>query len=133
MLFAVSAGGYLIALNTAGELQTVFDSNGDGVADATSAQIMASGGFSGLTGLTGLAFTPLDFNLWHPTSRRGDPDTIANIGAGATVADIQGHGINRPFDNTRAAVDREPSDQGGTGGDRVPRRMPSANRRAKAG
>ncbi|MCY2986730.1 MAG: pre-peptidase C-terminal domain-containing protein, partial [Planctomycetota bacterium] len=101
MLFAVSANGYLVALNTSGVLQTVFDSNGDGLADATHSQIESAGGFSGLTGLTGLAFSPLDFNLWHPTMRRGDSDTIGNIAPGATAADIAGHGINQAFDLSR--------------------------------
>lgn len=43
---------------------------------------------TGITGSTGLAFSPLDFNLWHPTARRGAPDE-------------PGHGINAAYDNTR--------------------------------
>ena len=35
---------------------------------------------------TGLAFSPLDFNLWHPTLLRSDDD---------------GHGVNTAYDNTR--------------------------------
>ncbi|MCA9048851.1 MAG: hypothetical protein KDA89_09000, partial [Planctomycetaceae bacterium] len=41
---------------------------------------------------TGLAFSPLDFNLWHPTTNRGT-DT--------------GHGINTAFDNSRTPSDVE--------------------------
>lgn len=42
--------------------------------------------FVGETGITGLAFSPLDFNLWHPTFRRNTDS---------------GHGINDTFDETR--------------------------------
>src|SRR5205814_2138875 len=48
---------------------------GDGVADSYTVllRILGSGGRA-LDGVTGLAFSPLDFNLWHPTdSRGGDP------------------------------------------------------------
>lgn len=50
-------------------------------------------------GTTGLAFSNLDVNLWHPTMRRGDSavDTVAG-------ADV-GHGINIAFDNSRAPQD----------------------------
>jgi len=49
----------------------------------------------GVAGITGLAFSPLDINLWHPTERRGDTqrDTV-------TTPD-DGHGINVAPDNTR--------------------------------
>lgn len=56
-----------------------FDTNADGVADALSVPL---GGSTG----QGLAFSLLDFNLWHPTNRR--------------AADV-GHGINTPFDFSR--------------------------------
>jgi hypothetical protein len=45
--------------------------------------------FVGETGITGLAFSPLDFNLWHPTFRRNTDS---------------GHGINNTFDQTRTDV-----------------------------
>ena len=45
-----------------------------------------------MSGATGLAFSPLDVNLWHPTTRRGQPD-------------VPGHGINDPFDNSRHAAE----------------------------
>jgi len=77
MLFALTSAGRLVALDTTGVPQAVFDSDNDGLADATS--VTTANG-------TGLAFSPLDINLWHPTtSRGGDP----------------GHGINAAFDNSR--------------------------------
>src|SRR5690606_10957130 len=72
LMFATGTNGQLYALNTAGELQPVFSGN------ATSA-------FMGNTPV-GLAFSVLDFNLWHPTEQRGTD---------------AGHGINHTFDNTR--------------------------------
>lgn len=80
ILFASGADGNLYAFNQTGVGQVIFDTDGDGVADATS-----TSGFS-LAASSGLAFSPLDFNLWHPTLRRGND---------------QGHGINTPLDNSR--------------------------------
>ncbi len=72
MLFAITQGGDLYAFDTSGNLQPIF--NG-----ATSVNV-------GQGGLTGLAFSPLDFNLWHPTTQRGgDP----------------GHGVTQAFDFSR--------------------------------
>lgn len=55
----------------------------------------------GVAGITGLAFSPLDINLWHPTERRGDTqrDTV-------TTPDT-GHGINVAPDNTRDPGDAD--------------------------
>ena len=47
--------------NTATDYQYAFDSDGDGWADASSIGTVG--------GITGLAFSPLSFNLWHPTQR----------------------------------------------------------------
>jgi len=80
-LFAIDTNGTLYALDTSGNQLAVFDGNGDGVADATSVVT------AGLGGVTGLAFSPLDVNLWHTTTRR------------ATDA---GHGINASADLTKA-------------------------------
>ena len=79
MFFASDVDGNLYAMNRFGELQTVFDNDGDFVAESTTTNF-------GLTGVTGLAFSPLDFNLWHPTTEREDDP---------------GHGINQPFDFSR--------------------------------
>jgi hypothetical protein len=85
-LFAITTAGTLYCFDTSGALQQVFDSDGDGVADATSID-------SGATpGVLGLAFSPLDINLWHPTVRRGRD---------------AGHGINISYDNTRDQLDNE--------------------------
>ena len=76
MLFAVDTGGTLYALDTSGQLQGVF------AGGATSVS-------TGMAGATGLAFSPADINLWHPTmERRADA----------------GHGINASFDNSRPAT-----------------------------
>jgi hypothetical protein len=61
-----------VTVTTAG---TIFDGN----PDSTMINV-------GLFGVTGLAFSPLDFNLWHPTTTRGGE---------------QGHGIPAAPDNSR--------------------------------
>ena len=85
MLFATTVTGDLYAIDPTilgvGSLQSVFDSNNDGVSDNITVN-------SGVGSATGLAFSPLDFNLWHPTDRRG-------------AIDQPGHGINAAFDNSR--------------------------------
>ena len=78
MLFATGVDGNLYAFDQTGVLQTIFDTDGDGVADSSSTV------FAG--GTRGLAFSPLDFNLWHPTLRRRNDN---------------GHGINNAPDNSR--------------------------------
>jgi len=77
MLFATGTDGMLYAYDQTGVLQTVFDTNADGVADASS---------TNFGNAPGIAFSPLDFNLWHPTLRQRDQ---------------AGHGINATFDNSR--------------------------------
>ncbi|GIW99402.1 MAG: hypothetical protein KatS3mg111_2735 [Pirellulaceae bacterium] len=68
LLFGIDADGRIHAFDTSGRLQPVF-ANG-----ATSVD-------TGLTGANGLAFSTLDFNLWHTTTQRsndpghGLPDT----------------------------------------------------------
>jgi len=63
-LFAIDGSGNLYCFDTDGVLQAVFDSDGDALADAFSID-------SGAGAARGLAFSPLDINLWHPTTRRG--------------------------------------------------------------
>ncbi|MEO8268418.1 MAG: hypothetical protein ABI557_01785, partial [Aureliella sp.] len=72
ILFATGNNGQLFALNTSGVRQPVFSGG------ATSANLGSTP--------VGLAFSVLDFNLWHPTEQRGTD---------------AGHGINHTFDNTR--------------------------------
>ena len=76
-LFILTSTGRIIcvdptAATAAASLQTVFDSNDDNVADSNYLQTSVSGG-------TGLAFSPIDYNLWHTTAARSSD---------------AGHGIN---------------------------------------
>lgn len=82
-LFAVTSGGTLTAFSPFGTLQSIFDTDGDGVANSASLTL-------GVGGLTGLAFSPLDYNLWHPTTTRGTDG---------------GHGVNDAFDLSRSPSD----------------------------
>jgi parallel beta-helix repeat protein len=82
ILFATGAGGRLYAFSKTGREQRIFDTNNDGVADSarTNASVFGSG----------VAFSPLDFNLWHPTLQRSSN---------------AGHGINNAPDNSRLPGD----------------------------
>jgi hypothetical protein len=60
--FATTSDGALYGISGEGIPQTIFDSDQDGVLEQ---RLETS-----LNGLTGLAFSPLDFNLWHTTFRR---------------------------------------------------------------
>ena len=75
LLFGTAVDGTIYAFNTRGELQNVF-ANG------------ASSISTGVFGLTGLAFSNLDYNLFHQTTTRG--------------GDV-GHGINTPNDLSDSA------------------------------
>jgi len=91
--FAVTNTGRLVCIDptgaddgTAALVDNVFDTrdgfgNVDGIADS-----FVSDPTTGAGAVTGLAFSPLDINLWHPTGlRRGD----------------DGHGVNVTADNSR--------------------------------
>lgn len=99
LLFAITDEGNLYAIDPAtGVLQTQITDPDPAVGTIP---IFSSGGTSiyvGATGITGLAFSPLDFNLWHPTFRQNNE---------------AGHGINNTFDQTR-------TDAGGNGRDTFP-------------
>ena len=92
LFFAITNQGRLVCINPAtGTLvDNVFDTDlvPDGIGDSPVS-------LATVNGATGLAFSPLDVNLWHPTRRRGDVPTDP-VGA----AD-PGHGINVPLDDTR--------------------------------
>ena len=83
-LFAINSSGRMVAIDpTTGALQTIFDNNRDGTVDSNFLN-------TSIGGVTGLAFSPIDFNLWHPTMQRsGD----------------QGHGVNIAPDGTRSNFD----------------------------
>lgn len=87
LLFAVTASGRLYAFNTDGEVQTIF---ADGDAPNPTVDSINIGGLSG--SVTGLSFSPLDFNLWHPTTQRGED---------------AGHGINNTPNRSRNPGDVE--------------------------
>ncbi|HVX12329.1 MAG TPA: DUF4214 domain-containing protein [Pirellulales bacterium] len=72
-LFAADSNGKLWAFNTSGVLQPVFSGGASSVS-------------LGVTNVTGLAFSTLDYNLWHVTDAR---------------ADDAGHGINSAPDDSR--------------------------------
>lgn len=78
--FAITSTGRLVAITTAGAtIANTFDTDNDGIGDSTISN-------TSVNNPTGLAFSPLDINLWHPTLNRGGE---------------AGHGINAPFDQTR--------------------------------
>ena len=79
ILVASTAYG-LHGFDTSGNAFTMFDTDDDGRADSDSVTI------SGAGAVTGLAFSPLDFNLWHPTANRRYDN---------------GHGVNDSVDNSR--------------------------------
>tara|TARA_R110002111_G_scaffold256979_3_gene324753 strand:- start:89044 stop:104352 length:15309 start_codon:yes stop_codon:yes gene_type:complete len=87
-LFAITNNGNLFAIDPAtGMVLTTVDDPVLGTID-----IFAGGAdhmYVGATGVTGLAFSPLDFNLWHPTFKQNSES---------------GHGINNTFDQTRTDV-----------------------------
>ena len=85
--FALTTNGHLVLIDPAspGSLQSV--------AAWGNANHLA---LAGAAGATGLAFSPLDINLWHTTATRGGED---------------GHGINVAPDNTRdGATERTVTD-----------------------
>jgi hypothetical protein len=81
LLFTIDAGGMLRALDETGVLRPIFDADGNGVAGDLEVD-------STVGGATGLAFSTLDVNLWHPTDRRKDD---------------AGHGINASPDDIRTS------------------------------
>ena len=86
-----TAGGSLIAFDTTGALEPIFSSD-KGLTYSSSVSL-------GVGGVTTLAFSTLDYNLWHVTDHR--------------KADA-GHGINVAPDNSRNAhsANKPPDDAG---------------------
>ena len=79
-LFACTSNRWLYAIDTEGNQITLFDTDQDGELESRASII---------SGATGLAFSPLDFNLWHATEAR--------------YADA-GHGIETAPDNSRDSL-----------------------------
>ncbi len=87
ILFATISTGQVVAFDTSGILQQVFFN--PSAADPTDPSTFATISNESLGSVTGLAFSPLDFNLWHPTTLQ------------ATQA---GHGILSAPDNSRNTI-----------------------------
>ncbi|WP_047814275.1 matrixin family metalloprotease, partial [Rhodopirellula islandica] len=98
MLFATTTGGRLYAFDFNGVLQNIFAGGTDSVVFS---DIAPANGDTPV----GLAFSPLDLNLWHPTTRR---------------ADDVGHGINEAPDGSRTPdeIEQTYGEAGAVGGDR---------------
>ena len=77
-LFASDRSGVVWALNTVGELLGIF---ADGATSIDPA---------GIGGVVGVDFSPIDYNLWHWTTRRGND---------------QGHGIYQALDSSRVPAE----------------------------
>jgi hypothetical protein len=92
MFFAITDTGILTALDTNGEPQVIFDTDGDGVSDSNS--ILTGASQLGGT-VTGLAFSPYDFNLWHPTFQR-QFDSGHSMGGPSGLATSQSETLDFP-------------------------------------
>jgi hypothetical protein len=87
ILFATTDSGQIVAFDTDGNLQDVFFNSA--AADGTDPSTFTTISQGSLGGVTGLAFSPLDINLWHPTTLQ------------ATQA---GHGVLAAPDNSRNTI-----------------------------
>jgi hypothetical protein len=101
VFFATGDDGQLWAFDSTGALFNVWDTDGDLMADSPSLDLGLG------AGTRGVAFSTLDYNLWHPTmNRSGDA----------------GHGVNDAFDLSRnpgatsVALDGGRSSNEGAGG-----------------
>ncbi|MCA9154372.1 MAG: PPC domain-containing protein, partial [Planctomycetales bacterium] len=88
LLFATDDAGVVYAFDEFGRLQPIFS---DGAT-----QVSTGLGIAGQ--VNGLAFSNLDYNLWHSTTF--EP---ANDGAGGTIT--AGHGVEAAFDGSRIGRD----------------------------
>jgi hypothetical protein len=105
--FAVTSDGNLVCLDNTGAALPVFDSNGDGQADAYTVQLRTynKGAAQFPNGLfTGLCFSPLDFNLWHPTNSEppGGASSQHNI-ATQNTGDVPDQNVDRFNSNTNTS------------------------------
>ncbi len=104
--FAITNQGRLVCIDpdTGTLLNNIFDTDSDGIGD--SAVSLPTVGDA-----TGLAFSPLDVNLWHPTTRRATdaghgindaPDLTRKTSTLQTVTD--GQGVTRNFTESAGGV-----------------------------
>ena len=85
-LFATDSDGHLYAFDLDGNLRPIFNDGAERLQLEDSVGGSAMGGSSARSAVTGLAFSPIDFNLWHGTrSREHDA----------------GHGVTQNHDGTR--------------------------------
>jgi hypothetical protein len=91
MFFAITDKGRLMCIDPVKGrlLDNVFDTDGDGYADSEISKPIDEPLLRESGRVTGLAFSPLDINLWHTTGKRGGD---------------AGHGVNSASDNTRPAT-----------------------------
>ncbi|NLS92909.1 MAG: S8 family serine peptidase, partial [Planctomycetaceae bacterium] len=101
VLIASTANG-LHAFTLNGIPVVVFDSNGDGSRDSSSVTVTSTDAIN----INGLAFSPLDFNLWHPTANRQDDP-------GHGVAQSQDHSRDRNQSHSIAGVSSNRQQSGG--------------------
>ncbi|MDB5335019.1 MAG: hypothetical protein JWN70_638, partial [Planctomycetaceae bacterium] len=95
-LFVITSDGRILcidpnAADAASSLQTVFDTDGDRIADSQYLD-------TGIVNPTGLAFSPVDYNLWHPTARR---DSDPGHGVATTTETKIGNVKTPGVDNSR--------------------------------
>ena len=118
--FAVTTDGELFCIDPTGGaggeaviVDNVFDSDGDGIADSW---------ISNPTGnnVTGVAFSPLDVNLWHPTTDRSDNITSSTTPDLTRVGTVTGgqsmhFGLEEWVTGTTPYVEYTDVDGGGAG------------------
>ena len=85
-----TGGAELVCFDTSGNLVPAFQ-NGQSVI-----QLTGLAGGASLAKCTGIAFSTLDYNLWHETDTQGA---------------VAGHGINQTFDGTRLPNPNNANDQ----------------------
>jgi hypothetical protein len=96
-LFAIDSSGRLWALTVTGNTPSATLATTFVGGDGNTRDIFVGGASfvaTGRSGATGLTFSPLDFNLWHPTMQDGN---------------AAGHGINPAPDNTRTPDEVRPT------------------------
>ena len=78
MMFATDTSGHLYAMDLEGNLERIF------VNDSDRLQLERTVNGSNLSDVRGVTFSPVDYNLWHMTSRRWN-----DVGHGVTVTHDQ--------------------------------------------
>jgi len=87
--FATTSNGRLVCFDSTGQLQTVFDTDNNGIADASSISTNGAG--------AGFTFSNLDFNLWHVTTQRSGDPGHGSVGAPDNSGGAAGGGASWYF------------------------------------